>query len=233
MKVVRKYLNEAQAQVALGLLENEGILGLVDGTNTQAALSTPILTSVRLLVDESDWEQAKEVLQNADELPDVPEWVCSQCGKDVDAGFAICWNCGAAYESHALEQEAEAAAEYTPEDFTDRAQEDLSAASNNPYDSPSVATDRLAPPKAVIEEAEERTSHAFWALIITGWILIGIPVALLLLMQSWKYRAHLSPRARRRMYVTLVILFIFSGLILQLLLQGVFPQAFDLWGSGY
>lgn len=106
MQLLKKFKTEAEAQVALGLLENEGILGVVDGANAQTALSTPILALVRLMVHEDDLLKARVVLRDADELPDVPLWICGQCGKEVDAGFAVCWNCGAEYAANHIDGES-------------------------------------------------------------------------------------------------------------------------------
>jgi len=52
------------------------------------------------VVENSQIEPAREVLKrflqerNSPDPGDQAQWLCPACGAKVDAGFALCWNCG-------------------------------------------------------------------------------------------------------------------------------------------
>jgi hypothetical protein len=52
------------------------------------------------VVESSQIERARDVLKrflearNSPDPGDDGEWQCPACGTKVDAGFALCWNCG-------------------------------------------------------------------------------------------------------------------------------------------
>lgn len=52
------------------------------------------------LINNEDLRMAQGVLDgflaSRGTLPKAGPWVCSACGAEVDAGFDICWQCGAA-----------------------------------------------------------------------------------------------------------------------------------------
>ena len=52
------------------------------------------------LINNDDLDAAQEVLDgflaSHGSLPKAGPWVCRGCGAEVDAGFDICWQCGAA-----------------------------------------------------------------------------------------------------------------------------------------
>jgi hypothetical protein len=52
------------------------------------------------LINNDDLAQAQDVLDgflaSRGSLPKEGPWVCRNCGAEVDAGFDICWQCGAA-----------------------------------------------------------------------------------------------------------------------------------------
>lgn len=52
------------------------------------------------LINNDDLKLAQDVLDgflaSRGSLPRAGPWVCSNCGAEVDAGFDICWQCGAA-----------------------------------------------------------------------------------------------------------------------------------------
>ena len=51
------------------------------------------------LINNDDLANAQDVLDgfraSRGSLPRVGPWVCRACGAEVDAGFEICWQCGA------------------------------------------------------------------------------------------------------------------------------------------
>ena len=54
------------------------------------------------LINNDDLQNAQRVLDgfraSRGNLPKVGPWVCETCGAEVDAGFDICWQCGAAHK---------------------------------------------------------------------------------------------------------------------------------------
>ncbi|MCB1786008.1 MAG: DUF2007 domain-containing protein [Chromatiaceae bacterium] len=52
------------------------------------------------LINNEDLAVAQRVLDgflaSRGDLPKLGPWVCQTCGAEVDAGFDICWQCGAA-----------------------------------------------------------------------------------------------------------------------------------------
>jgi predicted amidophosphoribosyltransferase len=57
------------------------------------------LPQASLWVDRPDVERARQLLADMNahgesSEPDEP-WTCAQCGERIEAGFDICWNCGA------------------------------------------------------------------------------------------------------------------------------------------
>ena len=187
MKVLRKFVYERDAQSAAALLENEGIHAVIDGANFQTVLATATLGSVKLMVNEPDLWRANTVLEEADLLPDTPEWICGTCGKEVDAGFAVCWNCGADYESRVRhESEHESSYDYAAQDFVDPDQQLHSRSDlSNPFLSPSHEASNSKPTKNNRETAlaEEKISQALWAILLGGIFWVGFVVAFYLL---WK-----------------------------------------------
>ena len=54
------------------------------------------------LINNDDLSAARGVLDgflaSRGSLPMVGPWKCANCGAEVDAGFDICWQCGAAHK---------------------------------------------------------------------------------------------------------------------------------------
>jgi len=88
------------------LLEN-GIDAKVSNESTTALFGSSMAGPssafwIEVLIRESDAEAALKIKNQYVELDQanpvaIPEWTCS-CGETVDAGFAICWNCGAEHQ---------------------------------------------------------------------------------------------------------------------------------------
>ena len=45
------------------------------------------------VIDDSDYEPARKLLENTFRNSNQPPWMCHQCGEDNDASFEYCWNC--------------------------------------------------------------------------------------------------------------------------------------------
>ncbi len=65
MKTVLHALNSLEAHIIKGLLESEGINSNVVGEYLQGAMGgLPVNGLIRVVVDENDYEQATEVIDN-------------------------------------------------------------------------------------------------------------------------------------------------------------------------
>ena len=60
----------------------------------------PLRVMIHALGNNGDLGHAQGVLDgflaSRGSLPKAGPWKCTQCGAEVDAGFDICWQCGAA-----------------------------------------------------------------------------------------------------------------------------------------
>ncbi|MEL7497749.1 MAG: DUF2007 domain-containing protein [Planctomycetota bacterium] len=74
------------------LLEASGIQAFVTGDFP----SEHGADEVHVMVREQDRELAQQIVSEVPQASEVliPEWVC-ECGATVDAGFHLCWSCGA------------------------------------------------------------------------------------------------------------------------------------------
>ena len=95
---LRRFATEAEAAMAQGLLRESGILAYTAGGQATSTFTVSGIASVPLQVPQSRVEEAEALLaKEFDTDSDVPEWTCASCSAEVDAGFAVCWQCGAEY----------------------------------------------------------------------------------------------------------------------------------------
>jgi Putative prokaryotic signal transducing protein len=97
---VGSYGSRQEAEIARGMLEENGIPAFVQGGEmaTTMFFAGTALGGVVLQAPESRAEEARRIL--ADEFGNtdsIPAWRCSNCGADVDAGFDVCWQCGESF----------------------------------------------------------------------------------------------------------------------------------------
>jgi len=100
--LVAYFESESNATLAKALLEESGIRVVLTGLEPSAlGISLEGAEGIGCYVPTKDVEQAKQILselQTAEEEVEemeIPAWICHQCGEEVDAGFAACWNCNA------------------------------------------------------------------------------------------------------------------------------------------
>lgn len=111
--VLSTFDNATDAHLFRNELVENGIDACVANESTTAAFGATIAgpTSafwIEVLVFEADAEKALEVKEQwiksvANSEVETPEWNC-KCGETVDAGFAVCWNCGDEYETFHAEE---------------------------------------------------------------------------------------------------------------------------------
>jgi hypothetical protein len=106
---IASYPTSAEAELACGRLAAAGVPAKLDGA-VVADMAWHIgsaLGGVKVLVSSDDAEQAHAILQETDTEDETPAWDCPVCGAEVDAGFQVCWSCGAAYPESVGSPEAD------------------------------------------------------------------------------------------------------------------------------
>jgi rubrerythrin len=100
--IVGRFGNSAAAHAARLALDAEGIEAVVgdDAAADMLSIMTPGLGGAKLLVPARHVQRAKAILahETRHKEPPLPAWTCHECGSTVDAGFAVCWSCGAEYD---------------------------------------------------------------------------------------------------------------------------------------
>lgn len=100
---VARFRNPQEASISKGALDAEGIQAYLIGAEAATTLSYvgSAIGGVRLQVASDDSGQAKQVLATTMEDTSTAAWQCPACGSDVDAGFELCWSCGASPDQSA------------------------------------------------------------------------------------------------------------------------------------
>ena len=93
---IATFATSHEAGIARAELEASGIEAFVNDAASNITLSHigTALGGVKLQVNQQDAARAREELKSLDEVSDIPEWICSECNSEVDAGFQTCWSCG-------------------------------------------------------------------------------------------------------------------------------------------
>lgn len=90
---------ETDALQLKAALEAVGVRAMISGLEASAlGASLEGMDVIEIFVKPSQIDLASDVLDQleAESEDEIPEWTCV-CGEQVDAGFAICWSCGADY----------------------------------------------------------------------------------------------------------------------------------------
>lgn len=100
LRTIKTYGSPAEAALARARLHEAGISAFLQGEQTGTTLwyVGTALGGVKLQVPENEVPRAMEVLAEREESKAV-SWTCGECGAHVDAGFDICWSCGATVEA--------------------------------------------------------------------------------------------------------------------------------------
>ena len=94
------YTNENRLIVGnvKNILEAEGIEIVLKNEFASGAMGevSPFDTWVELWVrNDSDYERAVSIIENAVQMGNGAEWFCRKCHEKNDGSFEICWNCQA------------------------------------------------------------------------------------------------------------------------------------------
>ena len=100
MKRIYSHPDLGMVHLVKNELENHGIEAIVQGEHAAAVLGGGAgidAWNELWVVDEARVKEAAEIVRRIiDEEPetDAEPWTCPNCGEDVEATFAVCWNCG-------------------------------------------------------------------------------------------------------------------------------------------
>jgi len=102
MQKIYSHMNVAMVQLVKNELENRGIETIIQGEHLVAIIGggAPADAWYELwLVDDARLPEAARVVQDiideaGEERAGEESWICAECGEEVDAEFAVCWNCG-------------------------------------------------------------------------------------------------------------------------------------------
>jgi hypothetical protein len=97
---VHRVPNPIEANILRGFLEQAGVPVTLHGEALSGAYSgVPRVADVRVMVPAAFRDRAQALVEEYQSGPSVEDgepWRCADCGEENDAGFEICWRCGAA-----------------------------------------------------------------------------------------------------------------------------------------
>ncbi|MGB7157292.1 MAG: DUF2007 domain-containing protein [Tepidisphaeraceae bacterium] len=102
MKQVYSALNEADAQLVKGFLDDQGIESIIQAqalSNILGEIPVNAGTLPSIWVREEDLGRATDAIAGfkADAVPAQPvadPWTCPNCGEQIEPQFTACWKCG-------------------------------------------------------------------------------------------------------------------------------------------
>jgi hypothetical protein len=95
MTRVETFLNELDAEIALGRLESLGVTAVLEKDNCGGMRPhLDLQRGVRLLVVDADLEKARGILATDNDAATTPAWTCPNCSENIASGFDACWQCG-------------------------------------------------------------------------------------------------------------------------------------------
>ncbi len=96
---VYKAADPLEAEFVRGLLENEGVPAVVQGSHMGGWYGPVVgpLVAPTVLVREADLAAAEEIVGRyiSGEVETGEPWTCPQCNEQIEGQFTACWNCGA------------------------------------------------------------------------------------------------------------------------------------------
>lgn len=198
-KQVASYALETEAGQFKSILEENGIPAFLDGAtaNTMLSYVGTALGGVRLLVRESDFDRATDILTSLADGTDSPggDWFCGACNEDVDAGFQVCWSCG--------RQRSEV-------------ERPIHATESSDTEKPSATNDEPSANHLAEEDADaELVLKRAWRTSVIGFFLFPIVThlySMYLLIRATLRGKQFSPYGQKLFYMTLA-LNVFAGLI--------------------
>jgi hypothetical protein len=218
---IKACANAVEAEHLRALLEEQGVPAFIDGANANTTLwhVGTALGGVRVLVRESDSEEAAKILEHRS--PATGPWYCGTCQEALDASFDLCWSCGSLRSAveqpfpHAkpqprrkTEQDVDSEGAPAP-DASDYDQ-------SNPYASPRVSArvaTRSEPQPDSAEETEfdeevEAMLRRAWRASIIGLVFLPILLhlySMYLLIRATYSSPTLSPLGQKLYFRTFAV----------------------------
>lgn len=196
---IARFTMEHEARVAAEELESAGITAYLADTESGTTFGTYVGTAfggVRLQVAGEDAQRAGEILGEEAEADSV-DWTCPHCSTEVDAGFGLCWNCGA-------EQDRSDSSEVKDENLDASPNGELSGSQSD------SKSDRPLGSEPTEDELAENDALAAKALRSAIFMFVFAPI---LLMTAWLIvrltTLPLSSRGTRRFYLAWFFTLIF------------------------
>ncbi len=94
LKTVGVYPSIVEASIVRGRLEQAGIRCWLQGELAAAtAYAGTLLGDIKLEVASDDLQRVRDLMAEDACGEQNSPWTCSHCNSEVDAGFAVCWNC--------------------------------------------------------------------------------------------------------------------------------------------
>ena len=95
MTRLETYINELEAEIALGRLQALGITAVVEKDNCGGMRPhLDLQQGVKLLVVNEDLGKARDILSETGPEANTQPWTCPGCGENIESGFDACWQCG-------------------------------------------------------------------------------------------------------------------------------------------
>ena len=98
---IAEFWDAEKAHLLSSSLQTAGIQAVVVGSESATTLAYfgSAVTQVKVQVRDEDLQAAREQLHIASATETaLGDWICHQCGAEVDAGFEVCWSCGTTYD---------------------------------------------------------------------------------------------------------------------------------------
>jgi hypothetical protein len=94
LETVGVYPSIVEASIVRGRLEQAGIRCWLQGELAAAnAYAGTQLGGIKLEVASDDLQRVRDLMADDSCGEQDSPWTCSHCNSEVDAGFAVCWNC--------------------------------------------------------------------------------------------------------------------------------------------
>jgi hypothetical protein len=186
---VAQFTMEHEARVAAEELESAGITAHLADTEAGTMFGTYVGSAfggVRLQVAAKDAQVAREILRTHADT-NAAEWTCPQCGTHVEAGFELCWNCGAEQGSFDVGEVIDETPDTSPRD---RTSEDSSDSTSDQSLEAESAEEELAANDEMASKALRSAIFMFVfppILLMTSWLIVRLTTLPLSSRGTWRF----------------------------------------------
>lgn len=173
---IAKYSTATAAHAARIRLDAEGIRAFVADETVASTLwhVGSALGGIKLQVARADAERAGAILGGADSGGGPTEWwLCPDCHQDVDAGFDICWSCGAVYQEvkDRIVSQGKPAEDPSDDQVSESSAPHSAATEEDSTSWRSDFQDEVETPASVAESTPDEVVDRAWRAAVIGLIL--------------------------------------------------------------